>query len=649
MSRSATGMTLAGLGLAAVLLISVNALSGRLLGGDTLDLTDQHLYTLSDGTKSILAKIDEPITLKLFYSKQLGEQVPSFGVYAQRVRELLQEYAARAHGKIDLQILDPQPYSEIEDQATAAGLQGVPLDDGGEQVYFGLAGSNSTDDKQTVAFFQPERERFLEYDLTKLIQQLAFPKKQVVGLVSSLSLDGDPMARMQGQPTQSQVVLDQIRQGYDVHDIGTGFDKVPDDVDLLMIVQPQHLAPKTEYAIDQFVMKGGHALVFADPNSEFAQAHPSMMAPQAGPSAASFDRLLKAWGVELVPGKIVGDRLAARRVNAGTGTHVQAAEYLAWLNLKGDAINHDDPITGQLGQLNFATAGALQPIKDAKTRFEWLVQSSDQSELIDTAKVQGLPDVLGLLSDFKPTGQRYTLAARITGPADTAFPDGKPVEAVPATDAKPGDPPKPPEPPKFEVDPNEIKTAKEPINVIVVADSDLLDDRFWVQVQDFFGQRAATPTANNADFVQNAVDSLAGTGDLIGLRSRGSAVRPFTVVDNLQRQAEDNYRAKEKELQDKLRETQAKLGELRTSKGPDGKDVPLTADQQQSINDLSATIIQTRSQLRQVQLALRQDIDRLKNKLVAFDVVLVPLVLCMLALIVGLVRAQRRKRRTAAV
>jgi ABC-type uncharacterized transport system involved in gliding motility auxiliary subunit len=646
MSRSVTGMTLAGLGLAAVLLISVNALSGKLLGGETLDLTDQHLYTLSDGTKAILAKIDEPVTLKLFYSKQLGEQVPSFDVYAQRVRELLQEYAARAHGKIDLQILDPQPYSVIEDQATAAGLQGVPLDDGGEQVYFGLSGSNSTDDKQTVAFFQPERERFLEYDLTKLIQQLAFPKKKVIGLVSSLSLDGDPMARMQGQPTQSQVVLDQLRQGYDVRDISTGFDKVPDDVDLLMIVQPQKLPPKTEYAIDQFVMNGGHALVFADPNSEFAQAHPSMMSPPGGPpSAASFDRLLKAWGVELVPGKIVGDRLAARRVNAGTGTHVQAAEYLAWLNLKGDAINHDDPITGQLGQLNFATAGALQPVQGAKTKMEWLVRSSAQSELIDSARVQGLPDVMGLLQAFKPTGERYTLAARVTGPADTAFPDGRPVE--PAA-AKPGDAPKPDDAPKFAADPNEIKTAKEPINVIVVADSDLLDDRFWVQVQDFFGQRAATPTANNADFVQNAIDSLAGTGDLIGLRSRGSAVRPFTVVDQLQRQAEDSYRAKEKELQDKLRETQSKLVELRTAKGPDGKDAPPTAEQQQTIGDLSATIIQTRSQLRQVQLALRQDIDRLKDRLVAFDIVLVPVVLAFLALVIGLMRGQRRKRRAQA-
>jgi len=299
-----------------------------------------------------------------------------------------------------------------------------------------------------------------------------------------------------------------------------------------------------------------------------------------------------------------------------------------------------------LGQLNLATAGALQPVQGAKTKLEWLLRSSDQSELIDTAKVQGLPDVLGLLASFKATGERYTLAARLTGPADTAFPEGKPVEPEAA---KPGDPPKPDTQTKFVADPNQIKVAKEPINVIVVADADLLDDRFWVQVQDFFGQRAATPTANNGDFVQNAVDSLAGTGDLIGLRSRGSAVRPFTVVDQLQRQAEDSYRAKEKNLQDKLREAQSKLVDLRTNKGPDGKDLPLSAEQQKSIDDLSATIIQTRSQLRQVQLALRQDIDRLKDRLVGFDVVLVPVVLAFLALIIGLVRGQRRKRRAQTV
>ena len=637
MTRSAAGMTALGLVLAAILFISVNVLAGKLFGGAHIDLTDQLLFSLSDGTKAILGKIDEPITLKLYYSKRLGEVSPGYGVFAQRVEDLLQEYAARANGKIQLQVLNPVPFSDIEDQATAAGLQGVPIDENGEQVYFGLAASNSTDDTDTIAFFQTDREKFLEYDLTKLVQALAFPKRKVVGLVTALQLEGDMMAQMQGRPTHAQVVMDQLRQSVDIHDLTPNFDKVPDDVDVLMIVQPEKLQPKTEYAIDQYVMKGGHALVFVDPHSEFQVTHASMLNPPGSPTAADFDKLLNSWGVALTKDKVVGDRQAARRVNAGGGARVQAADYLAWLTLRDDDINKDDPVTGKLAQINVASAGALTPIEGAKTKLEPLLQSSAQSELIDVDKVKQMPDVLGILRDFKSTDTRYTIAARVTGPADTAFPDGPPLNL----DAQGN--------PVGTVDEAakaaQIKTAKAPLNLIVVADSDILDDRFWVQVQDFFGQRVAVPQAGNADFVANALDSLAGSGDLIGLRSRGSAVRPFTVVQDLQRSASDRYQAQEKVLQDKLKETQAKLDEIK------GKDVDLdklSPDQLQAVDQFKATIIQTRQQLRQVQLALREDIDWLKLKLVLLDVGVVPVGVGIAAVIAGIVRLNRRKRRAAA-
>jgi ABC-type uncharacterized transport system involved in gliding motility auxiliary subunit len=626
MNRSASGMTGVGLGLAAVLFVSVNVLAGHFLANERFDLTDQKLYSLSDGTKAVLNKIDEPITLKFYYSARLGEELPVYGVYAQRVRELLQEYAARAKGKIILQILDPVPFSETEDQATAAGLQGVPIEEQGEQVYFGLAGTDSTDDQQTIPFFPIDREKFLEYDLTKIVQTLAFPKQKVIGLVTALAIDGDPVAQMQGRPTHPLAVMDQLRQGFEIHDLSTQFDKVPDDVDVLMIVQPEKLPAKTEYAIDQFVLGGGHALVFVDPHSEFQQSHPSMLSPPGGPLAADFDRLLGAWGVELAKGKVVGDRLAARKVNAG-GARAQAVDYLAWLSLKGDDIAKDDPVTGQLSEINLASAGALSSIAGAKIKFEPLLQSSAQSELIDEAQLARLPDVVGLLNDFKSTNTRYTLAARVTGPAETAFPDGPPKDDKPAQL------------------PEQLKVSKAPISVIVVADSDLLDDRFWVQVQDFMGQRNLIPQANNGDFVQNAVDSLAGTGDLIGLRSRGSSVRPFDVVDRIQRSAEDRYQAQEKELQGKLKETQAKLNEIRT-KDADGKDV-LAPEQQQAIEQFRTTIIQTRQQLRQVQLALRQEITRLKAELVALDVGVVPIGVAIAAFVTGLIRLRRRKQRSA--
>jgi len=634
-------MTAIGLVLGAVLFVSVNALSDRLFGGAHIDLTDQQLYSLTDGTKAILGKIGEPITLKLYYSKRLGEASSGYAVFAERVEDLLQEYVARSNGKIELQILDPVAFSDVEDQATAAGLEGVPIDENGEQVYFGLVGSNSTDDQDTIPFLQSDREKFLEYDLTKLIQSLAFPKRKVIGLTTALPLDGDMMAQMQGRPTHPVAMMDQLRQTFDIHTVPPNFDKVPDDVDVLMVVQPEKLQPKTEYAIDQWVLNGGHALVFVDPHSEFQAAHPSMLAPPGSPVSADFDQVLKGWGVELAKDKVVGDRDAARKVNAGAAGRVQAADYLAWLSLTEDDLNHDDPVTGKLSQINVATAGALSPIKDAKTKFEPLLRTSANSELIDASKIGQMPDVLGLLRDFKSTDTHYTIAARVTGPAETAFPDGPP-QAVDAQGKPVAGDPKAEEAAKAA----QIKTAKQPIDVIVVADSDMLDDRFWVSVQDFFGQRVATPTAGNADFVANAVDSLAGTGDLIGLRSRGSAARPFTLIEDVQRAAQDKYQAQEKSLQDKLKETQAKLDEI--SKGNQDQDPDkLTPDQIQAVDQFRATIIQTRQQLRQVQLALREEIDRLKLELVLLDVGAVPLIVAGAALIAGLMRLRRRKQRSA--
>src|SRR5271156_3818710 len=213
---------------ALILFLSVNVIADKTLGTTRIDLTQQRLYTLSKGTLDTLAKLDEPIVMRFYLSPRLVDEIPSYGVYAQRVREMLEEYQAASKGKIDLQVLDPQPFSPLEDRAVAFGLQGVPLDQGGEQVYFGLAATNSTDDQQVIPFFQPERERFLEYDLTKLVHALAFPKKTVVGLITPLPLEGDLMAAMQGQPMVPYVVIEQLKQLYDVHSLSTELDSVPD-------------------------------------------------------------------------------------------------------------------------------------------------------------------------------------------------------------------------------------------------------------------------------------------------------------------------------------------------------------------------------------------------------------------------------------
>jgi ABC-type uncharacterized transport system involved in gliding motility auxiliary subunit len=646
--RSFSRRTLALLSLAsaAVLFVSVNVIAGHVLRSARIDLTSGHIYTLSGGTTRTIAEIQEPITLRFYYSRRLGNEIPSYGIYAQRVRETLEEYAARAKGKIDLQVIDPEPFSPDEDRAVALGIQGVPLEQGGEKVYFGLAATNSTDDQELIPFFQPERERFLEYDLTKMIHLIARPKKTVVGLVTALPLEGNFAAALQGQPLRPYAIVNQLRQLYELRTISTEFDKVEPDIDVLLIVHPQGLPEKTLYAIDQFVLAGGRALVFVDPHSETQEMHPNPYAQRGGPVDSNLEPLFKAWGVELEPKVVAGDLQAARKVNAGSAVSPIPIEYVAWLQLKNDALNHDDLVTGDLDQINMASAGILAPTKDAKTTFVPLIQTSTDSEEIPVDKVEGMPDVASLLDNFKPSGQRYTLAARISGPAQTAFPDGppKPKEEQKSADAQATvtDAAKKDDP----ADPaalQQLKEAKQPINVIVVGDTDMLDDRFWAQTSDFFGQQVVVPTASNGDFVANALEVLAGGNDLISLRSRGTAARPFVVVDQIQRAAEAQNRANEKALEDKLKATEAKIKDIQQNK--EGT-VTLTAEQSQAIDSFRGEMLRTRQQLRVVQRALRQDIDRLKAELEFFDIAFIPILVGIVAVVLGAVRINRRKRPT---
>ncbi|HUK57708.1 MAG TPA: Gldg family protein [Stellaceae bacterium] len=637
--------------LAAVLFVAVNVVADRTLRATRVDLTQNHLYTLSQGTRATLAKLDEPIVLRFYYSPQLGDEIPSYGVYAQRVREMLEEYQADSNGKIELQILNPEPFSPVEDRAVAFGLQGVPVDQGGEQVYFGLAATNSTDDQQIIPFFQPERERFLEYDLTKLVHGLAFPKKPVVGLMTALPLEGDLMAAMQGRPMVPYVVIEQLKQLYDVQSVSTEVDKVPDNVDVLMIAHPQSLPDKTLYAIDQFVLKGGRCLVFVDPDSQTQQMHPSQLNPPGMPTGSDMEKLLNAWGLRMAPKVVAGDLVAARKVNAGTDARVVPVDYVAWLALKKANFNQDDQVTGDLSTITMATPGVLEATQGAKTTFTPLIQTSTQSEEIPVEKVQGMPDVEGLLKDFKPDGKRLTLAARITGPADTAFPDGPPPEPKKDADKdKPSSgastPPAADEKPKEPLPP-QIKTSAQPITVIVVADTDILEDRFWVQVQDFFGQKVELPVANNGDFVTNAVDTLAGGNDLIGLRSRGTSVRPFELVDDIQQAADEKYQATAKTLEDKIKDTQQKIKDLSDKEKNPG--VTQTAGEEQALESFRTDMIRTRQQLRQVQLAEREDINTLKGWIEFFDIGAIPILVGLAALVVSFVRLERRKRRARTV
>jgi ABC-type uncharacterized transport system involved in gliding motility auxiliary subunit len=594
---------------------------------------------LSAGTHSVLKRIDEPITLKFYFSQRLGREIPAYGNYAQRVRDLLEEYAGAAGGKLKLEIYDPVPFSDVEDRAVAYGLQGVPVSGQGDLVYFGLVGTNKADDEEVVPFFQTERERFLELDLTKIVANLAKPKKRAIALITDLPLGGDQMAMMMGQMPQQWMILEQLQQVFDLRQLGGDIAQIDKDVDVVMVVHPKNTSEKTLYAIDQFVLGGGKAIVFVDPNSE-ADRPPPRSAPTPPVSTGTMKKLFDAWGVEVLDGPVVGDRLVARKVNAGTATRVRAVDYIAWLMLRRGNLNPNDPVTAQLGQVNMATAGIVKTKEGAAVEFTPLITASPAASMaIDAEKVRGQPDPLALLRDFRPSNETFVMAARVVGRIKSAFPDGPPKpEAKADQAAQPAAAP--------ETTAQHLAEGKEPLNAIIVADTDLLDDRFWVQVQEFFGQRVAVPNANNADFVINAVESLMGAPELISLRSRGVSARPFELVQSIQRSAEDAFRAKERELQEKLKATETKLKDLQTKEQGQGQ-VILTQEQQLAIENFRAEMLATRRELRDVQHALREDIDNLQTLLQFANIALIPVLVALIALVLGMWRMRRRSRPVA--
>jgi ABC-type uncharacterized transport system involved in gliding motility auxiliary subunit len=606
-----------GLALVALLFLAVNIVANATLSGARVDLTADKLYTLAPGTRSVLSSITEPVTLRFYYSERLGKEIPSYGVYAGRIREMLEEYRNAAGGKIRLQVIDPQPFTDEEDRAVGFGLQGVPINQSGELIYFGLAGVNSADKEEVIPFFQPERERFLEVDLTKLVFNLSGVKKKAVGLLSTLPLQG--AFRGPRQQSDPWVIYTQMQQFFDMRPIDRDAAEIPADIGVLVLVHPQNLPDKTLFAIDQFVLRGGRALVFVDPHAEGELSRPSM-AQQTGETGSNLKKLFDAWGVEMADGKVAGDRLFARRVNAGTSTRVQAIDYVLWLNLRDTALNRSDVLTAETTSIQMASAGILKAKDGATTTFTPLIQTSDQAMQIDVEGVKMAPDPVGLYNNFKPENTRFTLAARVAGKVKTAFPDGKPPEPKPAEGEQPKDQPAATPPAPAQPATPALTESANPVNLVIVADTDMLEDRF------------------------NAVDNLSGSDDLIGLRTRGQSARPFTVVQNIQRGAEQRFRAKERELTEKLRDTEKKLSDLQSQNQEQGAGkIIMSKAQQDAVEAFRADMLGTRRELRDVQHDLRKDIESLETRLKFINIGLIPILVAGAAGIVGVMRVRRRR------
>lgn len=613
--------------LLAVAFIAAVILSNELFRGWRIDLTENNLYTLSDGTRRIVDKIDEPINLYFYYSDSATENIPALRSYAQRVREMLTEIASIAGDKVRLQVIDPQPFSEEEDRATQFGLQAVQLPNTPDAVYFGLAGTNSVDDQETIAFFQPDKEEFLEYDIARLLSTLAEPARPVIGLVSGIPMTGgfDPAS---GQMARPWMVWQQAGQLFETRNLGTSFASIDDDIGVLWIVQPKALDEATQYAIDQFVLAGGKALIFVDPVAELDQPETPAGMPAGMPmqgQSSDLPTLFKAWGINYSSSDVVTDAQLALQLSGGPGG--APVRHFAYLGISDAQLNNDDVTVADIGTLNLALAGHLTVSEDSALTMEPLISSSRNSSTATSARFSYLPDPATLQDGFAADGNARIIGARLSGKLKTAFPDGPPQAAddeVPEPSA------------------TQLMESSEDVNLIVVADVDMLSDRLWVQIQSFFGQQIANAFAGNGAFVVNALESLSGSSDLIAVRSRGTFARPFTRVEELRVQADARYRETEQRLQNELSETERRLGELQASREDSGN-LLLSDEQQQEIDRFIDQRSQIRRDLRAVRRDLDRSIERLGTTLKVINIGLVPFLITLIALL-GVARRKGRAR-----
>lgn len=582
--------------LAAIYVLLVLGAS-RWLGGTRIDLTQDRLYTLSSGTRAIIADLHQPLDLTLYFSDRASHSLPQLRAYHQRVKNMLEEIVRDSHGQVHLTMVDPLPFSEAEDQATAAGLTSVRGEGTGEALFFGLAGRNTGNGHAAaIPFFLFSKERFLEYDVAKLLYELSTPHKPRVAIYSGLPIWGGTDA--DGNPVAAWTALQQLQQLFDVQRLDdASLAALDPGVDVLVLIQPVGFAQADVRAVDRYVQHGGRLLVFVDPDSEVD-----------GGASSDLPELFRAWGVAFDPGRVLLDRSRALVVQSPlTGAPVR---HPSVLGLTGDEFNRRDPITAALGMIDVASSGYFGLAPDAKIRLDPLIQSTTEAMVVPADRVREALDPATLYKGYKPDGEHFAIAVRLQGALPGAFPADVP--------AKP--PVRKPE-------------------VILVGDTDLLSDRLWVQPSPSLGQTLMSPFANNGDFFVNAVDDLAGPSDLIAIRGRAVDERKFTRVDALRRQADDKFKAKQLELQAELSDTEQRLAALKqAAHGRAG-----TAEQKAAADAFMQRKLEIRSELRAVQRSLDADIERLSMLLKFIDILLMPMLVAAVGLGYGAWRTSRRR------
>lgn len=618
--------------LTGIIFVSANLLVQKVFSGARIDFTENNLYTLSDATRSTLKSVAEPVEITFVYTRATGQEFPAIRAYAARVRELLQVYESQSGGKVRITEIDPVPFSPAEDEALAAGITAIDTN-GNDPLYFGLIGRNSIDDQRVMPFLAPEREVTLEYDLTRMIDRLDDPDPPRIGILSSLP----GMTAPGGEG--GYALLRDIHKSFDVEPIAETFQSLPEDLDVLLVAQPPELSPRQEWLIDQFVLRTGRAVFLLDPAAKTAGAGGPFALDDAAASA-SLPRLGEAWGVS-VSERAVADAASALPVPVDTGGgRIEELAHPLFLGIPAGDMNQEDLITADLGRvINFGAPGALitGTLGDG-VEFTPLMTTGPSPSFIEAEDAITDMSPQQVLRQYQTEAGPLVLAGRLSGPLRTAFPEGPPPFEEPA------------DPMLADIARTEaagalphISASETDVQVILVADADFIADDFYVIPNE------QIVVADNGALVLNALDALAGGGDLSRLRSRAPSLRRMERIDRMRENAEAIYFRQQAELQDNLEAAQGRLEELQAIGAADGffsgdLEADLTEAERTELLELRQRIVTLRAQLREIERNYRRDIDRLEGTLKAINIWSGPLLVCLIGLFVW----YRQKRKGAA-
>ena len=601
-------------------LLVLNIIISNTLINNKIDLTNDKLYTLSSNTINVIKNLNEQIKVQFFFSKSLSQDIPQVKDFERRIRELLISYA-KLSKNIDLEIIDPKPFTDLEDLASSYGVQGLQLNQEGEMFYLGAVLSNSVNDITVIPFFEITRERYLEYDLTKSIHNLSKREKPLIGLVSGLPFAGGLSNSLEPAFQNPFYLHQNISEFFDIKDISTTIDNIPDEVDQLLIIHPKSLSETQLYAIDQFVLSGKGVTFFIDPLSEHEIVNSTSIQENPELFNSNLNKLFKAWGFEVQTNMVVGDFTNGRKVSLGNQNNEKIVTYIPWIALEGDLLSRNDIITANLDYLFFKSAGSIKNLStNNELEFIPLVKTSQNSMLIEKAKLQFKADPEALLKNFKSENKSFILGARITGNFKSAFSE----KELSELGIK-----------------KEIHVKKNSnSNILVFADTDLLTDITWLTQQNILGRRNIIAIADNGRLVMNSLESMSGGKNLIGLRGRGVSNRPFLLIENLQKNAEIMLKEKEDALKEELAETENKLQKIQDENITDKENLSL--EQTETINKFNKKIINIRKDLREVQRKLGENIRSLETKLKIINIWLIP---SLIVVVYYILKIAIRKRR----